>query len=255
MKIRRTESFSSITTFYQCKKKYHNRYIKKMKSEQNEAARRGSELHGIIKDNTNIKDVREEYKPQIEYAQKFKSKGKKKFFNIANPNQKIIEMQEVCMGLKLTENNNLIFCEYGEKDCIFRGIADHVILYYCEKNELEIEKIELLDWKSGKSSGNKKQLEVYSLILSSAFDIDANEIKCKFIYLDKEKESKPFYIKNIEETAQWVVDSIEEINQEEKFEASENFFCKWCEDKECSFHPENEKVLESLSKNFIEKLI
>jgi len=167
----------------------------------------------------------------VKYARKYCHKTGKDYFNINNPKQLCQNLYEAKMGLHKV-GNSLEFCDFDSEDCYFRGIADLIVVKYKKTQEIpptvEIESIEIIDWKTGKSSGDNKQLKCYTLMVYKMLGV--SDIISKFVYLDKEKESKE-YIFTVDDIKAWeeeLIKTVESIRIEENYEPCVGWYCSFC---------------------------
>lgn len=135
-------SYSSITLFDQCPKKYyHLRVAKDIKEPESEAMLYGTAVHkaaeDFIKDGT---PVPEKFSFMQSYLDKLK----------AIPGEKLCEHK---MGLKRTKEG-MQPCGFFDKEVWFRGIADLLII------DREKKEARCIDYKTGKSAkyADPKQL-------------------------------------------------------------------------------------------------
>ena len=223
----RTESFSSINTFKRCPLSYKVRYIDGQRSEPTPQMQRGSNVH------REIQQGKADTEP-TKFAKKFYKKTGKDYRNIADIKQLTENIAEMKLGIKF-DKEELIFCEFDDDACFYRGKADLVILYYKKKENLSIavEKIEIIDWKTGTSSGDRKQLISYAYMLNKM--IGCKDIICKFVYLDKEKISRDIVVteKELQDIETWIKSSVDAIQVETEYPAK---FPNWS----CNFCPNNE---------------
>lgn len=223
----RAESFSSISTFIRCPLSYKIKYIKGLQGEVTEAMERGKRIHEEVQmGKTNTE--------QAKFARNVYKKTGKGYYNIADITQISTNFAEMKLGIKLVDNQ-FVTCDFDAKECYYRGIADLVILYYKKNADLtiKIDKIEIIDWKTGKSSGNRQQLISYAYMLDKM--VDCKEITCKFVYLDKEKISRPIMItkKELENFEDWLLKEVEYIRTCQSFPAYyKNYGCAWCPNQE-----------------------
>ena len=135
-------SYSSITLFDQCPKKYfHLRVAKDTKEPESDAMMYGKDVHlaaeNYIKDGTPIPEKYAYIKPMLEKLN-------------AIDGDKLCEHK---MGLKKVDGR-LVACDFFAKDVWYRGVADLVILNN-DKQEARV-----VDYKTGKSAkyADTKQL-------------------------------------------------------------------------------------------------
>lgn len=140
-------SYSSISLFDQCPKKYfHLRVAKDIKEPESEAMLYGSAVHKAaeeyVRDGTPIPEKFAFILPMLD---KLKS----------IPGQKHCEIK---MGLKRVDGR-LLPCGFFDKDVWYRGIAD-LIIVNAEKSEARV-----IDYKTGKSA---KYADIKQLALMAA---------------------------------------------------------------------------------------
>lgn len=136
-------SYSSITLFDQCPKKYyHLRVVKDIVEPESEAILYGKEAHtaaeNFMRDGT---PMPERFSYMTSMLEKLK--------NI--PGEKLVEHK---MGLKFGDDGKFAPCGFFDSDVWFRGVADLLIIDR-EKKEARV-----VDYKTGKSSrfADPKQL-------------------------------------------------------------------------------------------------
>ena len=135
-------SYSSITLFDQCPKKYyHLRVAKDIKEPDSEAMMYGKDVHtaaeNFMRDGTPVPEKYAFMRPMLEKLQ-------------AIPGDKHCELK---MGLKKVDGR-LMPCGFFDKEVWFRGVADLLIINK-EKGEGRV-----IDYKTGKSAkyADTKQL-------------------------------------------------------------------------------------------------
>jgi CRISPR/Cas system-associated exonuclease Cas4 (RecB family) len=215
-------SYSSITLFDQCPKKYyHLRISKDIKEPESEQMVYGKELHlaaeEYIRDDKAIP-------PQFMYIKPMLDKLK------AVPGEKLCEYK---LGIKVIEGGKLAPCDFFDKQVWYRGIADLIIL------DKEKQEARVIDYKTGKSAqyADTKQLK----LLAAAVFLHFPEIKTikagllfvvanDFIRENYEAMFKLAYFEQIKPTVQQLESAIES----NVWNPKRNFTCKgWCPVKEC----------------------
>jgi len=143
-------SYSSITLFDQCPKKYyHLRVAKDIVEPKSEAIMYGQEVHtaaeNFMRDGTPVPKKYDFIVPMLEKLRDI-------------PGEKYVEHK---MGVK-KQDGRLAPCGFFDKDVWFRGIADLLII------DKERKEARVIDYKTGKSSkyADTKQL---SLMAASVF--------------------------------------------------------------------------------------
>jgi hypothetical protein len=153
-------SYSSITLFDQCPKKYfHLRVAKDTVEPESDAMMYGKDVHlaaeNFVRDGTPIPEKYAYLQPMVEKLNSIKG-------------EKLCEYK---MGLK-KENGRLVACDFFAKDVWYRGVADLIILNH-DKQEARV-----VDYKTGKSS---KYADTKQLALMAA---------CIFVYFPNIKTVK-----------------------------------------------------------------
>ena len=146
-------SYSSITLFEQCPKKYfHLRVAKDTVEPESDAIRYGKDVHlaaeKFIRDGTPIPDKYPYLKPMLEKLNAIKG-------------EKLCELK---MGLK-KQDGRLVPCDFFAKDVWYRGVADLIILNH-DKQEARV-----IDYKTGKTSkyADTKQLALMAACVFAHF--------------------------------------------------------------------------------------
>lgn len=203
-------SYSSLSLFQQCPKKYyHLRVNKDIVEPQSEQMRYGLELHKAaeeyIRDGVDLP-------PGFEFMRESLEQLK------ALPGEKFCEY-------KLGLTRDLEPCEFFADDVWWRGIADLLVI--------NGEEARVLDYKTGKDKyADTKQLEILSLAVFKKFPqvkvvkagllfvIHTNFIKAKY---EREKEME-MWNKWLPET-----NRMETAYEKNIWNAKQNFTCKsWC---------------------------
>ena len=158
-----TWSYSSISLFQQCPRKYHRlRVVKDIVEPVQEHLLYGSAVHKAaeeyVRDGTPIP---EKYAFIQEYLDPLK----------AMPGEKLCEYE---MGL----TKDMQPCGFRDKGVWFRGIADLLVI--------NGDKARIVDYKTSKSSryADKKQLELLSLLTFKHFP-QVKTIKAGLLFLDR----------------------------------------------------------------------
>lgn len=203
-----TWSYSSLSLFQQCPKKYyHLRVAKDIKEPETEHLMYGKLVHEAaefyIKNNTPIPPEFAFIQPHLD---KLKGLGD-------------THLCEYRMGL----TRNLEPCDFFDKDVWWRGVADLIVL----KGETAF----LVDYKTGKSSryADTKQLEILSLALFKHFP-EVKKIRAgllfvvanDFVKADYDTSAPEIYwVKWLNETKQ-----LETAYESGTWNAKPNFSCK-----------------------------
>ena len=211
-----TWSYSSISLFQQCPRKYHRmRVVKDIVEPPQEHLMYGSAVHKVaeeyIRDDAPIPEKYAYIKPQIDPIK-------------ALPGEKLCEHE---MGL----TRNLEPCGFRDKDVWFRGIADVLVI--------NGDKARIVDWKTSKSSryADKKQLELLSLLTFKYFPA-VQSVKAGLIFLVVQ-ELVPASYKTEDQGEAWQK-WLAETNRLDAAYATDvwnprpNFTCRgWCSVEDC----------------------
>lgn len=158
----RAHSFSSISTWVQCPKKYEETYIlKRWKDEGSAASRRGDVIHKELE--LYLKGERTE-RPTLE------------------PQGGLLDMLKT-VGAEaepqLAVTRDLQPTGFWSDDAWLRGKLDAVIA--------RMEPLTAWDWKSGKKRNNDLQADVYHVLLRGTYP-KAGKIRIVFDYLEKGRQ-------------------------------------------------------------------
>lgn len=216
-----TWSYSSLSLFQQCPKKYyHLRVAKDVQDPPSEQIRYGLEVHKAAEEY--IRDGKE-LQPYLGFLKPVLDSLKSK------PGEKHCEMR---LGL----TKRLEPCGFFDPAVWWRGVADLVILDGTE--------VKVLDYKTGKSTyADTKQLEILSLAIFKHFPqvttvksgllfvVHPNFIKADF---DREKEQELW--------AYWLKETskLEACYEHNVWNPKQNFTCKaWCNVTDCAHNGKN----------------
>lgn len=236
----RCESYSSIKLFQNCQRAYKYKYIDKIKYKKpkSKALEHGIKIHEAI-------SKKRKTTKQTIYA----------LAHTKDRNDNGDTQHEVGFGLDFDGTDTHI-AKYDEAN-FFRGIIDYLEVVWEESNILnpKLKEIKIVDWKTGKSSGDKAQLECYALLISNFLNCKEN-ITGSFVYVDLEKKSD-FEIQDgiLEKREKWIIDSVMEIRKEKTFLPKPGWFCGWCDfEKQCK-HTIEKDILGSSGKSSIKEII
>lgn len=203
-------SYSSLSLFKQCPKKYyHLRVLKDIKEPESEQMRYGLDLH---------KAAEEYVRDGVDLPPGFE------FMRATLDQLKALPGEKHC-EYKLGLTRDLKPCEFFDDDVWWRGIADLLVINGDEAR--------VLDYKTGKDKyADTKQLEILALAVFKKFPqvkrikagllfvIHTNFIKEKY---DREKEME-LWNKWLPET-----NKLEIAYEKNVWNANQNFTCKaWC---------------------------
>lgn len=221
-------SYSSITLFDQCPKKYyHLRVAKDIKEPESEAMMYGKDVHlaaeNFMRDGTPVPGKYEYMRPLLE-----------KLKNI--PGERFCELK---MGLK-KQDGRLVACEFFDKDVWYRGIADLIIVNH-ETGEARV-----VDYKTGKSSryADTKQLALMAACVFARFP-QVKVVKSALLFVVAADLVKADYKVeagyNIFSELDGTLVSRETAYETGVFNPKKNFSCKaWCPVLDCAHNGRGE---------------
>ncbi len=206
-------SFSVLSTFETCRKKYYHLKIKKdAKDGDSEAARDGKEVHkAMFQRVLNGKSLPIPMRQHEKLAARFAdAKGEKHG------------------EMKMCLNNNFEPVDWFAKDAWVRAIIDLLIV----NGDTAI----IIDWKTGKIKLDWTQLMLAAAILSRLMP-EINNFKLVFVWLRDSKISSENIARD-ELRKVWLdllprVKLIEIAKQTTDFPASESGLCGWCPVTHC----------------------
>jgi hypothetical protein len=209
-------SYSSITLFDQCPKKYyHLRVAKDIKEPDSEAMMYGKDVHtaaeNFMRDGTPVPEKYAFMRPMLEKLQ-------------AIPGDKHCELK---MGLKKVDGR-LMPCGFFDKEVWFRGVADLLIINK-DKGEGRV-----IDYKTGKSAkyADTKQLALMAACVFAHFPT-ITVVKSgllfvvseEFVKADFKAETGYSIFSELDDT----LTAREAAYESEVFNPKRNFSCKaWC---------------------------
>ena len=211
-----TWSYSSLSLYQQCPKKYyHLRVAKDIKEPMSEAMSFGNTIHKIAEEYVSTgKPIPEQYK-EIEPA----------LLAIRN-----MEGEKLCEN-KLGLTADLEPCGFFDKKVWWRGIADIIIL--------QGDRALTIDYKTGKKSqyADLKQLEVLSLAIFKHFP-QVKKVKAGLMFLFADDFIKADYLPDNQEEAwtPWIseVGQLQASVENNVWNAKPNFTCRgWCPVTSC----------------------
>ena len=216
-------SYSSISLFQQCPRKYyHLRVLKDIVEPETEHMLYGKLIHeaaeNYIKNNTDIPTKFLFIKPILDILK-------------AIPGEKLCEYK---MGL----TQDLEPCDFFSENVWFRGVADLLVI----NNDLA----HIVDYKTGKSAkyADTKQLELMALAVFKHFP-QVKKVKAGLAFVVSEEFVKDNYAKDAEDTlwVRWlsITDQLEKTHINNVWNAKPNFTCKnFCKVMSCEHNGRGE---------------
>jgi hypothetical protein len=221
-------SYSSITLFEQCPKKYyHLRVAKDIKEPESTAMMYGKDVHlaaeNFMRDGTTVP---EKYAYMVPMLERLK----------AIPGDKHCELK---MGIKKVDGR-LAPCGFFDKDVWYRGVADLIIINK-DKKEARV-----IDYKTGKSAkyADTKQLALMAACIFAHFP-DIEVVKSGLLFVVSDEFVKADYKVeagfNIFSELDGVLVARESAYDTGVFNPKRNFTCKaWCPVIDCVHNGRNE---------------
>jgi hypothetical protein len=221
-------SYSSITLFEQCPKKYyHLRVLKDIKEPESEAMNYGKDLHLAAEEHIRDgKPLPEKYafiQPMLDKLKEI-------------PGEKLCEYK---LGIKLVDGGKLAPCDFFAKDVWYRGIADLIIL------DRENQEARVIDYKTGKSAkyADTKQLKLLAASVFTHFP-EIKIIKAGLLFVVSQEFIKDAYDSNFKlayfEQFKPLVSQLESCHNTGVWNPKRNFTCsKWCPVTSCPHNGNN----------------
>jgi hypothetical protein len=221
-------SYSSITLFEQCPKKYyHLRVVKDIKEPESEAMNYGKDLHLAAE----------------EYIRDGKSLPEK-YIYIKELLDKLnlIKGEKLCenkLAVKLTTDGRLTPCDFFDKQVWYRGIADLIIL------DRENQEARIIDYKTGKSAkyADTKQLKLLAACVFTHYP-EIKTIKAGLLFVVSKEFIKEEYSTHHRlayfEQFKPLVNQLDSCMETGVWNPKRNFTCpKHCPVLECTHNGRN----------------
>lgn len=222
-------SYSKISTFNSCPRKFKFSYIDKIKVPQNmDALIKGSTIHYCLENlnlpvnnySEGVKNNIKKFPEVLSIVENFKNSelGKKYLYNIEKK-----PIQEYKIGL----NENMEPYKYS-KDALFYGIVDYICIL---KDSTDKNLLHICDFKSGKYKEQNyqdyNQLLFYAIYFFEQYKVQ--KIKITFIYVEHNLENELLLtIDNLENYKNILKNNINEIENAVEFQNNETVLCNWC---------------------------
>lgn len=229
-------SYSKITDFLSCPKKFQLKHILNLEEEFKETiyTALGSSIHSAIE---------ESLKKDFDYDAClciFKRELNKHIDNIETKEKQLLFLPtwynkgEVILTYFYSHYYNKLKGKVLEAEkyfsypitikninILFNGIID--LIYQDEGG------IKIIDWKTGKKQTKKDdfQLRIYALVLNKLFNMDVKEFEYVFLK-EKTKNKKDVNNKILEQTEKELYDIIEKILNTSDFERNYTSNCRYC---------------------------
>ena len=221
-------SYSSITLFDQCPKKYyHLKVAKDIVEKDSEQIIYGKEVHlaaeEYIRDDKPIPEKFAYIKPMLDKLR-------------AIPGEKLCENK---LAVKLTTDGRLVPCEFFDKDTYWRGVADLIIL------DRENQEARVIDYKTGSSAkyADTKQLKLLAGAVFTHYP-EIRVIKAGLLFVVskdfiKEEYDCHFRLAYFEQFRP-LVQQLEDCHNNGVWNPKRNFSCKaWCPVLSCAHNGKN----------------
>jgi hypothetical protein len=221
-------SYSSITLFDQCPKKYyHLKVAKDIVEKDSEQIIYGKEVHlaaeEYIRDDKPIPEKFAYIKPMLDKLR-------------AIPGEKLCENK---LAVKLTTDGRLVPCEFFDKDTYWRGVADLIIL------DRDNQEARVIDYKTGSSAkyADTKQLKLLAGAVFTHYP-EIRVIKAGLLFVVskdfiKEEYDCHFRLAYFEQFRP-LVRQLEDCHNNGVWNPKRNFSCKaWCPVLDCHHNGKN----------------
>ena len=228
-------SFSKISTWEQCPRKFKYQYINKLPVERTPQIHldRGKFIHLLLEHDGDLEKLKKtkDWKEIKEHGLMSKDAIKDSYwtylkFKESYTGKSILKRKSLLKEFPLGLNENLEIIEYDSKDVVLRGYID--AMYVDEKTDTLI----VVDWKTGKvpEKQSYKQLLFYSLGIFSKMPEEYDKILLVYAYIDHQVINKQvLYRKDLERYKKALYDNIEKIESDTEFVKEESGLCQFCD--------------------------
>lgn len=233
----RAESFSSLQTFSQCKRKYYLKYIAGIKRRvDSEALRKGRRVHeGVAEKKGGEKEV--DFALTKVLSGKFVAplQIQNRKFNVhGNLKEKEGDRYIDFHEQKFAFDESFKFVDFGSPAGLFRGVIDYYYLILKPEGEGVrgfgdvFKEAHVFDWKTGKPRFERFQLNLYALFLSSMYK--DTPIKCHIVNTTEEIEKVWEFTEKVKiKTVEKLTDTLRKIDEEQVFSTCSTPLCGWCD--------------------------
>jgi CRISPR/Cas system-associated exonuclease Cas4 (RecB family) len=219
-------SFSSISTFEDCQRKFKYQYIDKIKVPQTDAMSNGSKVHKEIEKfvNNQPNELSIGYQETIKEFVEDRLKGSKL---LSTEHPVIIETPPAIFEQGAWPPSRT---RKESTDIYFHGIIDAIYIREFRGKK----RVSIVDWKTGKSTPKDLQLKYYLLLAASLFSNISfgPEITGYFLRLDI-KKAKVRAIESdqidLRDTWRKIQENIKEIEKETEYAATTSYCCSYCQ--------------------------
>lgn len=259
-------SHSRLTCFDRCKYQFKLKYIDQIEATEPkpECFQRGIRIHEEIETGKETEEANNAYRlteiarptDRPTYSYFTSRKGYKGGLLQSKIYQKksiyAIEQKE----LPFAFDKQFSIVDYDSPKSIFRGVIDYL---KCETDTKEttelvglqemegIKRIVIYDWKTGKTTGDRFQMEIYLLYASLCYP-RVRDVSGHFVYVDQDRKSKEYRLSDSSLVIKKLQGKISQILATTEFEASPGFACGFCDYKKiCEYtNPASGTTSESL---------
>ena len=240
----KTESFSSISTFRQCPRKYYYRYLQKAEEVPVEALERGKRVHEAIQKRDCKKGGEE-----VKFALATMGRSARTPYKLADV-QNLVHVQDKEPVVELVEERFALSAtweptHWEDDTAIFRGVVDYARVRIDRAGLAErlragggllledlISGVDLVDWKTGKARSERKQLTWYSLFFFAEYP-SLLETTCQNVYVTEAKKSPVWRVTRdrAPEIQAEIEGALEQIRREDTWRERPTPLCNYCPHK------------------------
>jgi len=220
-------SYSRISLYNQCPKKYQYRYIDKLPTKSYAHLKKGTNVHTILENIENLIEYsnNDEYKEAYPIAVNFYNSDLGKDI-LQRDDTKSVREFEFFLDYNLYPTDK-------KENALFIGYIDRINIDY--KNKC----IDIIDYKTGKYKELKyqdfTQLIIYAVYFLQRYNI-IDEVKLRFVYVEHLRENTLILNRNaIENHKQLLKENIVRIlksTQNNDFKCNRTKLCDWCDFQE-----------------------
>ena len=243
-------SYSRISTFLQCPKKYEFTYIQNLPKQMNNALIKGSKVHSILENiDTFIKYKKTQKNTTLMDSHNTTLVKNSKLLNtFENPEYSSIVENFIKspLGELLKYPNSREVEIFLDKD-FNPTLKDKYFIGYIDRVNFTNAGIEIIDFKTGRYKDTKyqdfNQLGLYGIYVMKKYNL--NKVKLRYVYVEHSKENTlEIDIPFTNELTQKYKNIINELENTKEFKKCVTRLCDYCDFKDKCFGNQNTTKVE-----------
>lgn len=266
-------SYSRISTFLQCPKKYEFTYIQNLPKQMNNALIKGSKVHSIFENidtfikykkiknttlvdssNTNILETSNSSKLDLNNTTKVVNLKLLKTFENPEYSSIVENFIKSPLGELLKYPNSREVEIFLDKD-FNPTLKDKYFVGYIDRVNFTNTGIEIIDFKTGKYKDIKyqdfNQLGLYGIYVMKKYNLD--RVKLRYVYVEHNKENTlEIDIPFINELTQKYKNIINELENTKEFKKCVTRLCDYCDFKDKCFGNQNSNIVDSNNSSILD---